>query len=90
MSEQQSPPVEPAGLLAPEPPSRGGADLRAMLASVALLLVAGASLLGAGCGSSQTSAGIVHQASSSKYSGSLASPPAPEPPLLLHNYRGEP
>jgi protein SCO1/2 len=61
-----------------------------MLASVALLLVAGASLLGAGCGSSQTSAGIVHQASSSKYSGSLASPPAPEPPLLLHNYRGEP
>jgi protein SCO1/2 len=60
-----------------------------MLALVALLLIAGAALLGVGCGSSDTSAGITHQATASKYSGSLASPPAPEPPLSLRNYKGE-
>jgi protein SCO1/2 len=85
MAAQESPPSKSL-----EPLSRGGLDPRAMLALVAGLLIAGAlALLGAGCGSSQTSAGITHQATSSKYSGSLVSPPTPEPPVSLRNYKGQ-
>jgi protein SCO1 len=70
-------------------PLRRGADLRNLLALLVSLSIVGASLLSAGCGS-QTSAGVIHQATpATKYSGSLASPATPEPPLALRNYKGE-
>jgi protein SCO1/2 len=73
----------------PTLPLRRGTDLCSLLALLALLSIAGVSLLSVGCGS-QTSAGAVHQATpSTKYSGSLASPAVPEPPLALRNYTGE-
>lgn len=85
MPPQESPPVEP-----PERPSRGGIDLRVLLALVVLLVIAGGvALLSSGGGSSRPSAGAIHGVASSKYSGSLASPAAPEPPLSLRNYKGE-
>jgi protein SCO1 len=65
--------------------------LRWITVLLTLLSCVGVLLPVTGCGSSQTSAGIVHQAvAQSKYSGSLASPPAPAPPLALRNYKGEP
>jgi protein SCO1/2 len=61
-----------------------------MLALVVLLVIAGGvALLSTGGGSSRPSAGAIHGVASSKYSGSLASPAAPEPPLSLRNYKGE-
>jgi protein SCO1 len=61
-----------------------------VLALVALIVIAGGvALLSAGGGNSRPSAGNIHGVASSKYSGSLASPPEPEPPLALRNYRGE-
>lgn len=82
---QQSPPAEPS-----EPPSRGGIDLRVLFALVVLIAIAGGvALLSGGGGSSRPSAGSIHGVASSKYSGSLASPAAPEPPLALRNYKGE-
>lgn len=85
MATQESPPAGPS-----EPPSRGGFDLRVMLALVVLLVIAGGvALLSTGGGSSRPSAGAIHGVASSKYSGSLASPAAPEPPLSLRNYKGE-
>lgn len=59
-----------------------------MLALVVLLAIAGGvALLGTGGGSSRPSAGNIHGVTSSKYSGSLASPPQPEPPLALRNFK---
>jgi protein SCO1/2 len=85
MAAQQSPPAEPS-----EPPSRGGLDLRLMLALVVLIVIAGGvALLSTGGGSSRPSAGSIHGVASSKFSGSLASPPEAEPPLALRNYKGE-
>jgi protein SCO1/2 len=85
MAAQQSPRAEPS-----EPPSRGGLDLRLMLALVVLLVIAGGvALLSTGGGSSRPSAGSIHGVASSKFSGSLASPPETEPPLALRNYKGE-
>jgi protein SCO1 len=86
MAAQQSPPAGP-----PEPTSSGGLNLRVMLALVVLLVIAGGvALLSTGGGSSRPSAGNIHGVASPKYSGSLASPPEPEPPLALRNYKGEP
>jgi protein SCO1 len=85
MAAQQSPPAGP-----PEPSSSGGLSLRVMLALVVLLVIAGGvALLSTGGGNSRPSAGNIHGVASSKYSGSLASPPQPEPPLALRNYKGE-
>jgi protein SCO1 len=85
MAMQESPPAAPS-----EPPSRGGIDVRVMLALVVLLVIAGGvALLSTGGGSSRPSAGNIHGVASAKYSGSLASPAAPEPPLSLRNYKGE-
>jgi protein SCO1 len=64
--------------------------MRVMLALVVLLVIAGGvALLSSSGGSSRPSAGAIQGVGSSKYSGSLASPAAPEPPLSLRNYRGE-
>jgi protein SCO1 len=41
-------------------------------------------------GSSRPSAGNIHGVASSRYQGSLASPPEPAPPLQLRNYNGQP
>ena len=61
-----------------------------MLALVVLLVIAGGvALLSTGGGSSRPTAGNVHGVASSRYSGSLASPPENEPPRSLRNYRGE-
>jgi protein SCO1 len=86
MATQQSPPAEPS-----EPPSNGGLSLRVVLALVVILVIAGgvALLTTGGGGSSRPSAGAIHGVASSRFSGSLASPAAPEPPLSLRNYKGE-
>lgn len=85
MAAQASPPAEPS-----EPPSSGGLNLRVMLALVVLLvIVGGVAVLSTSGGSSRPSAGNIHGVSSLKYRGSLASPPEPEPPLALRNYKGE-
>jgi protein SCO1/2 len=85
MAAQESPAAEPSG-----PRSSGGLNLRVVLALVVLLVIAGGvALLSMGGGSTRPSAGNIHGVASSRYSGSLASPPAPEPPLVLRNYKGE-
>ncbi len=85
MAAQESPPAESSG-----PPSRGGIDLRVMLALVVLLVIAGGvALLSTGGGSGRPSSANVHGVASSRYRGSLASPPENEPPLSLRNYKGE-
>lgn len=60
-----------------------------LLALVVILVVAGGvALLTASGGGSRPSAGAVHGVASSRFSGSLASPAEPEPPLVLRNYNG--
>lgn len=75
----------------PASPSRKGLSATALLlalAAVAAVAVAVA-LIVAGKGSSAAGSGSVQGPAPSKYSGSLASPATPEPPLRLRNYRGE-
>jgi protein SCO1 len=84
MAMQESPPAAPS-----EPPSRGGVGLRVLLVLVVLLVIAGGVVLLSTGGGSRSSTASSHAAVSSKYSGSLASPAAPEPPLSLRNYKGE-
>jgi protein SCO1/2 len=61
-----------------------------MLALVVLVAIAGGvALLSAGGASNRPSVGNIHGVASQKYSGSLASPAEPEPPLSLRNYKGE-
>jgi protein SCO1 len=85
MAAHQSPPTESS-----EPPSRGGLSLRVALALVVILVIAGGvALLTSGSTSKRPSVNGIQGVASSKYSGSLASPPAPEPPLQLRNYKGE-
>lgn len=85
MAAQAPPQAEP-----PDRPSRGGLNLRVMLALVVLLVIAGGvALLSTGGGSSRPSAGNIHGVASPRYSGSLASPPEAAPPLELRNYKGE-
>lgn len=81
---QDSPPTEPS-----EPPSGGGVDVRVLLVLVVLLVIAGGVVLLSTGGSSHSSVVGSHAVATSKYSGSLASPAAPEPPLSLRNYKGE-
>ena len=85
MSVQPSPPAEPS-----EPPSGGGLSPRILLALVVIVVIAGGvALLASGGGSKRPSAPGIQGVASSKYSGSLAEPAAPEPPLQLRNYKGE-
>jgi protein SCO1/2 len=61
-----------------------------VLALVVILVIAGGvALLTSGGTSKRPSADGIQGVASSKYSGSLASPPAPEPSLALRNYKGE-
>ena len=84
MAMQESPPAAPS-----EPPSRGGIDVRVLLVLVVLLAIAGGVVLLSTGGGSHSRAASSQGVASSKYSGSLASPAAPEPPLSLRNYKGE-
>jgi protein SCO1/2 len=85
MAAQPSSPPEPS-----QPPSGGGLSPRIVLALVVIVVIAGGvALLASGGGSKRPSAGGIQGVASSKYSGSLASPAAPEPPLSLRNYKGE-
>jgi protein SCO1 len=72
--------------------SRPGLDLRAVLALVTILVIAGGvALLSTGSsGSSQPQAGNLHGVKSTSFRGSEASPPTAAPPLALHNYLGKP
>jgi len=72
------------------PPSSGGLSPKILLALVVLVVIAGGvALLSTSGPKGRPSAGVVHGVASSKYSGSLASPAEPEPPLSLRNYKGE-
>ena len=85
MSTPASPPTEPSQ------PSPGGAlNLRIVLSLVVIVvIVGGVALLTTGGGSNRPSSSTEHGVASPKYSGSLASPAEPEPPLDLRNYKGE-
>ncbi len=75
----------------PQPPSRGGLSLRIVLALVVIVVIAGGvALLTTGSPSKRPSVAGIQGVSSTKYAGSLASPPAPEFPLSLRNYKGQP
>ena len=85
MAAQSSPPADPPG----QRPN-SGLSPRLLLALVVIVVVAGgAAVLTMSGGSTRPSAGSVHGVASSRFSGSLASPPEPEPPLALRNYKGE-
>jgi protein SCO1/2 len=85
MAAHPSPSAEPS-----EPPSRGGLNSRILLALVVIVVIAGGvALLTTGSTSKRPSAGGIHGVASSRYSGSLASPPQQAPPLSLRNYKGE-
>lgn len=63
--------------------------MRVLLALVVIVVIAGGVvLLATSGGSSPPSTGSVHGVASSRYRGSVATPAAPEPPLVLHNYNG--
>lgn len=86
MATQPTPPVEPDK----KPPPGGGLNINVMLALLVLLVIAGGiALLSVGGGKGRPSADGIQGVASSKYSGSLASPAQPEPPLSLRNYKGE-
>jgi protein SCO1 len=63
---------------------------RLLVALVVVVVIAGgvAALTISG-GSTRPSAGSIHGVASSRFSGSVASPPEPAPPLSLRNYKGE-
>jgi protein SCO1/2 len=64
--------------------------MRVLLALVVIVVIAGGvAVLTTSGGNSRPSAGVVHGVASSRFSGSLASPAQPEPPLQLRNYKGE-
>jgi len=65
-------------------------SLRIVLSLVVIVvIVGGVALLTTGGGSSRPSSSTVHGVASPKYSGSLASPAQPAPPLSLRNYQGQ-
>jgi protein SCO1/2 len=85
MATQPNPPS------APESPARRGPSAAIVLLAVAVLaaIAGGIALIAAGGKGSTATQAAVQGPAPSKYSGSLASPAAPEPPLVLHNYKGE-
>ena len=86
MAVEPASPAEP-----PQPPARGGLSLRIVLALAVIVVIAGGiALLTSGSPSKRPSVAGIQGIASTKYAGSLASPPAPEFPLSLHNYKGEP
>jgi protein SCO1 len=83
--------VEPASPAEPsQSPSRGALSLRIVLALVVIVVIAGGvALLTTASPSKRPSVAGIQGIASAKYAGSLASPPAPEFPLSLSNYKGE-
>jgi protein SCO1/2 len=64
-------------------------NVRVLLALVVILVIAGGvAILTTNDSGSRPSAGSIQGVASSKFRGSLASPAAPEPPLVLRNYNG--
>ena len=85
MAVEPASPVEP-----PQPPSRGALSLRIVLALVVIVVIAGGvALLTTASPSKRPSVAGIQGIASAKYAGSLASPPAPEFPLSLRNYKGQ-
>lgn len=85
MPVQSSPRVGPPGQ-----GSGSGLSPRSLLVLVVIVVVAGGvALLTTSGGGARPSAGGIRGVASSRFSGSVASPPEPEPPLQLRNYRGE-
>jgi protein SCO1/2 len=85
MAVESASPPEPA-----QPPSRGGFSPRIVLALVVIVVIAGGvALLTTASPSKRPSVAGIQGVASAKYAGSLASPPAPEFPLSLRNYKGE-
>jgi protein SCO1 len=86
MAAEPASPAEP-----PQPPPRGVLSLRIVLALVVIVVIAGGvALLSTGSPSKRPSVAGIQGIASTKYAGSLASPPAPEFPLSLRNYKGQP
>jgi protein SCO1/2 len=83
--------LQPTSTEPPEPQPSGGFSLNWVLAGLVAIVVAGGiALLAVGKGSSSsTSPTAIQGAGGSAFAGSLASPPAPEAPLVLHNYQGQ-
>ncbi len=85
MASQSSPPVDPPGQ-----GSGSGLSLKVLLALIVIVVIAGGvAVLTTGGSNSGPSTGVAHSVASSRFSGSLASPAEPEPPLHLRNYKGE-
>jgi protein SCO1 len=85
MATQSTPPSEPP------PPSRKGPSGVMVAIALAVLIVigGGVALIASGGKGSTATQPTLQTPAPSKYSGSLASPAAPEPPLQLRNYKGE-
>jgi protein SCO1/2 len=85
MATQSTPPSEP------QPPSRKGPSAVAVMLVLAVLIVigGGVALIASGGKGSTVTQPTIQTPAPSKYSGSLASPAAPEPALQLRNYKGE-
>lgn len=84
------PPENQPSASSAEPPGRGGLTPRLLAALLVIVAIAGgvAALTISGK-SARPSAGNIHGVASSRYSGSVASPPEQAPPLALRNYKGE-
>jgi protein SCO1 len=72
-------------------PERAGAlSARSLLMLAAIVaIVGGVAALTISSGSSRPSAGNIHGVASSRYRGSVATPPETEPPLALRSYTGQ-
>jgi protein SCO1/2 len=83
--------AQPPSPSTPESPSHKGPSAATLLLGLAVLVViaAGVALILATKGSTKIDSASVQAPAPAKYSGSLASPAAPEPPLTLRNYKGE-
>jgi protein SCO1 len=72
--------------------TRKGLDLRLLAALVVIVVIAGGAALltmGRTKHNAQALPGNTHQTANAAFRGAAASPPAPVPPLELHNYLGK-
>jgi protein SCO1/2 len=76
----------------PSPPTRSpyGPRLKWVLVAVVVAAIAGGVVALVAGKTTSTSPGGGARGASASFSGSLASPPEPAPPLQLRNYKGEP
>lgn len=98
-TQQSSPPLDPidppereaAGGPPQDGPRGGGLSLRMMLVLAAIVAVAGGvALLSTSSPSTRPSSVLGQGVGSARFSGSVITPPKPELPLRLRNYKGEP